>query len=103
MMENWDISNQNVVAIEEHLNVTPKKKPWDVLFSTKTTSPSSKSSQYEITSTDSTLVASNQNPEAVTPTSSKKRKKSIASPKSLIDQYLVPKRKREKLDTVSEV
>jgi len=103
MMEEWDdILNQNV-PIEEHLNVTPKKKPWDVLFSTKTTSPSSISSQSETTSRDSTLVVSNQIPEAVTPTSSKKRKKSIVSPKSLIDQYLVPKSKREKLDTVSEV
>lgn len=103
MMGNWDIPNQNVVPIEEHLNVTPKKKPWDVLFSTKTTSPSSISSQSELTSRDSTLVISNQIPEAVTPTSSKKRKKSIVSPKSLIDQYLVPQKKREKLDTVSEV
>ncbi|XP_027844129.2 denticleless protein homolog B isoform X1 [Aphis gossypii] len=103
MMENWDIPNQNVGSIEEHLNVTPKKNPWNVLFSTKTTSPSSVSSQSEITSKDSTLVVSNQIPEAVTPTSSKKRKKSIVSPKSLIDQYLVPNRKREKLDTVNEV
>lgn len=103
MMKEWDDENQNVVPIEEHLNVTPKKKPWDVLFTTKTTSPSSISSQSEITSRDSTLVVSNQIPEAVTPTSSKKRKKSIVSPKSLIDQYLVPKSKREKLDTVSEV
>lgn len=102
-MKNWDIPNQNDVPNAEHLNVTPKKKPWDVLFSTKIASPSSISSQFEITSTDSTLVISNQIPEAVTPTSSKKRKKSVASPNSMIDQYLVPKKKCEKLDTVSEV
>jgi len=102
-MESWDIQNQNFISNEKHLNVTPKK-PWEVLFCTKKTSPSPAqiSSQLETTSTHSTLVVTNQVPEVVTPTSSKKRKKSIVSPKSLIDQYLVPKSKREKLDTVHE-
>jgi len=103
-MENWDIQNQNLGTNAEYLNVTPKK-PWEVLFCTKTTSSLSTqtSSQLETTSTHSTLVVSNQIPEVVTPTSSKKRKKSIVSPKSLIDQYLMPKSKREKLDTVHEI
>ncbi|XP_025200533.1 denticleless protein homolog B [Melanaphis sacchari] len=101
-MNNWDIEKKNFVPNEEHLNVTPKK-PWDALFSTKATSPSSISSQLEITPTHSTLVAPNRIPEAVTPTSSKKRKKSTLSPRSLIDQYLVPKSKREKLDTINEI
>ncbi|KAL4135193.1 hypothetical protein QTP88_006833 [Uroleucon formosanum] len=103
-MENWDIQNKSFVSNAENLNVTPKK-PWEVLFCTKTTSSFSTliSSQLETTSSHSTLVVSNQISEVVTPTSSKKRKKSIVSPKSLIDQYLVPKRKREKLDTVHEI
>jgi len=103
-MENWDIQNQKLVPITEYLNVTPKK-PWEVLFCSKTTSSLSTqiSSQLETTSSNSTLVVSNQVPEVVTPTSSKKRKKSIVSPKSLIDQYLVPRNKREKLDTVHEI
>lgn len=103
-MENWDIQNKSFVSNAENLNVTPKK-PWEVLFCTKTTSSffTQISSQLETTSSHSTLVVSNQIPEVVTPTSSKKRKKSIVSPKSLIDQYLVPKRKREKLDTVHEI
>ncbi|XP_026818722.1 denticleless protein homolog B [Rhopalosiphum maidis] len=101
-MSNWDIQNQNIVPMAEDLNVTPKK-PWNVLFNTKTTFPSSISSQNEITSTHSALEDSNMIPEAVTPTSSKKRKKSVVSPRSLIDQYLVPNSKREKLDTVNEI
>lgn len=104
-IENWDCQNQNFVPNTEYLNVTPKK-PWEVLFGTKTTSSLSTqqmSSQLETGSSHSTFVASNQIPEVVTPTSSKKRKKSIVSPKSLIDQYLVPKSKREKLDTVHEI
>ncbi|XP_008188067.2 denticleless protein homolog isoform X2 [Acyrthosiphon pisum] len=103
-MENWDIQNQSFVPNSEYINVTPKK-PWDAIFCTKTTSSLSTqiSPQLETTSTHSTLVVSNQIPEVVTPTSSKKRKKSIVSPKSLIDQYLVPRSKREKLDTVHEI
>jgi len=103
-MENWDIQHQNFVSNAEYLNVTPKK-PWEVLFCTKNTSALSTqiSSRSETSSTHSTLVVSNQIPEVVTPTSSRKRKKNIVSPKSLIDQYLVPKSKREKLDTVHEM
>jgi len=103
-MENWDTQHQNFVLNTEYLNVTPKK-PWEALFCTKTTSSQSTQIKFrsETISTHSMLVVSNQIPEVVTPTSSKKRKKSIVSPKSLIDQYLVPKSKREKLDTVHEI
>jgi len=103
-MENWYHQNKNLVSNAENLNVIPKK-PWQVLFCTKTTSSLSNqlSSQLGTTSSHSTLVVSNKIPEVVTPPSSKKRKKRIVSPKSLIDQYLVPKSKREKLDTVHEI
>lgn len=103
-IENLDLQNQNFVPNAENLNVIPKK-PWEVLFCSKTTSPLSTqmSPESEKTSTHSAVVIPNQIPEVVTPTSSKKRKKSIVSPKSLIDQYLVPKSKREKLDTVHEI
>lgn len=101
-MGNWDLQCDNLVSITDNSKVTPKK-PWEELFS-KVTSPSSSqvSPQSEIKSTLSSPGISKQIPEAVTPTSRKKRKKSVVSPRSLIDHYLIPS-KKEKLDTVLEM
>lgn len=99
-MENWDIHSHDLVPKVDNLQVTPKK-PWDVLF-TRTKSPSSSQSSPQSDSKSSLIVPDNI-PDVVTPTSSRKRKKSMLSPRSLIDQYLVPNNKRERLDTVTEI
>lgn len=99
-MENWDIHHHDLVPNVDNLQATPKK-PWDVLF-TKTKSPSSSQKSPQLDSNTSSIVP-DRIPEVVTPTSSRKRKKSVISPRSLIDQYLVPNNKREKLDTVTEI
>lgn len=101
-MQTWDLNNHSKETIVDNLPVTPKRQ-WEVLF-TKTTPPlTSQTSQVASTFTHSSPVVSNQNADVVTPVSNKKRKKSILSPRSLIDQYLVPNNKREKLDTVKEL
>lgn len=99
-MENWDVQHHDSAQKVDNLQVTPKK-PWDVLF-TKTKSPSSSQSSPQSDFKSSSTVPDNI-PDVVTPTSSRKRKKSMISPRSLIDQYLVPNSKREKLDTVTEI
>lgn len=99
-MENWDTHNHDLAPKVDNLQATPKK-PWDVLF-TKTKSPSSSQSSPQSDSKSSSIVPNNI-PDVVTPTSSRKRKKSMLSPRSLIDQYLVPNNKRERLDTVTEI
>lgn len=99
-MESWDIHHHNLPPNVDNLQVTPKK-PWDVLF-TKTKSPSFSQISPQSDSKSSSVVP-NHIPDVVTPTSSRKRKKSMISPRSLIDQYLVPNNKRGKLDTVTEI
>lgn len=102
-METWDLKNHNKETIVDNLPVTPKRQ-WEAWFS-KTIPPltSQTSPQIATTLTHSLPVVSNQNVDVVTPVSNKKRKKSVLSPRSLIDQYLVPNSKREKLNTVKEM
>lgn len=89
-MNDWDFEKQNVVQTVDNSQIL-KKNPWDVIFP--------KSSQ--VSPKHSSPSGSKQIPDVVTPTSSKKRKKSILSPRSLIDQYLIPSKKK-KLNTVEE-
>lgn len=99
-MEAWDLAIQCPVPIVENSTANPKG-PWEVLF-TKTSPLSQTLPESDTTTTQSSPVLSKRIPDATTPTSSRKRKKSVVSPRNLIDQYLVPN-KREKLDTVEEV
>lgn len=101
-MEMWFYNNENVVPVADKLPVTHKKK-WEIsVIKVKSLSSSQTSPQLNTTSSHCSPVRSNQIPDVVTPSSIKKRKKSYLSPRSLIDQYLVPNNKREKLDKESD-
>lgn len=92
-METWDLQDKKLVP---SILPTTSKKPWEMLF-TKTSSPS----PGQLSPTH-TLHVSNQIPEVITPTS-KKRKQNVISPRSLIDQYLVPNSKQKRLNIVNEI
>lgn len=97
-MEMWYYHNENVVPIADKLPVTRKKK-WEVsVIKVKSLSSSQTSPQLNTTLSHSSPAHSTQIPNVVTPSSIKKRKKSVLSPRCLIDQYLVPNNKREKLE-----
>lgn len=96
-METWYSYNENVVPIADKLPVTPKTK-WEISVIKVKSPSSSQTSKLNTTLPHSSPVLSNKIPDVVTPTSIKKRKKSVLSPRCLIDQYLVPNNKREKLD-----
>lgn len=100
-METWYCNNENV-PVADKLPVVPKKK-WEIsVIKVKSLSSSKTSPQLNTTSLNSSPARSSQTPDVVTPSSIKKRKKSCLSPRCLIDQYLVPNKKREKLDKESD-
>lgn len=101
-MENWDHFNERLMTNAGNLEETPKQV-WQKIFS-KVISPSSQESKESDNKFIPTSpVSSDQKTIVTTPTSSRKRKKSILSPRNLIDHYLVSNNKREKLDTVVEM
>lgn len=91
-MENWDTTSQIKEQNVRKLPVTPNK-PWKILLSKTSPSCSQVSPKRNTRSTQSSPV---------TPTSTRKRKKSCVSPKNLIDHYFTLNNKREKLDSVNE-
>lgn len=102
-MKKWYLEKQDLVLPILNNSHIITKNPWEIFFSKSSPksfqiSPQLKSSRPS----HSSPKVSKQIPDVVTPTSSKKRKKSMPSPRSLIDHYLVPSNKREKLDTVKE-
>lgn len=97
-MKNWDLHIERTVETVD-LPLTPRKL-WKKVFTKTPRQISPKSANISM---NTSPVTSNQNSIVATPTSSRKRKKSTLSPRSLIDQYLVPNSKREKLDTVDEI
>lgn len=94
-MKMWDIDNTHS-ALTNYPSTKPPNQSGNMFIKTK--SPSTPS-LIQISSQVATVgIVPKQIPEVVTPESNKKRKKSILSPQSLIDQYLIPINKRKKSD-----